>query len=132
MGSKLPRRLWLEPFDHPITPTEQESITPDMIFPALTIIGKLPQVVREMLGSPEQDFYFQRDGNKICLTRNNTPVLPPTEAQQERRSFFAQAVAAWQALTDQQKTAYSQAKDAHDRRLPGYQYFLHLYLSGKI
>jgi hypothetical protein len=132
MSSKLPRRLWLEPFDHPITPAEQEDITPDMVFPALTIIGKLPAIVSQWLGRPEQDFYFQRDGNKICLTRNNTPVLPPTPDQVAQRYLFAQAVAAWQALSPTEKDAWNNDQRRHDFNLPGYQFFLREFLRGRI
>lgn len=132
MATKIPLNIMLNPLDHPITPTEQEGITPDMIFPGLRLIGKLPQAVRDALGRPDQDFYYQNDGGKICLTRNNTPPPEETPARAAQRALMAQARAAWRALSDEQRAAYSHDPRALDRRLPGYQFFISLFLKGRI
>ena len=51
-----------------------------------------------------------------------TPTNPQTEDQQANRSKFATAVAAWQALSEDQKSAWR--KKALGSTIPGYQFFL--------
>jgi hypothetical protein len=132
MASKIPVNIMLNPLDHPITPAEQEGISPDMIMPGLRLIGKLPQAVRYALGRPDQDFYFQNDGGKICLTRNNTPPPAATPARLAQRELMRQARAAWRALTTEQKAIWNNDQRRHDFRLPGYQFFIREYLRGRI
>ena len=55
------------------------------------------------------------------ITRN-----PRTEPQQNWRQIFADAVTAWQALTNEQKVVYN--KKAIGKRMSGYNLFLREYL----
>jgi len=50
------------------------------------------------------------------------PTNPQTENQQANRGKFATAVAAWQALTENDKNAWR--KKALGSTIPGYQFFL--------
>lgn len=95
-------------------------------------IGRLPDFISALLANPSQIYYFQNDGGKICLTRFKNRVATSSEAQGLTRSRFAEAVAAWQALTLEEKETYNQNQRAKERRLPGYQFFLSQFMKGKI
>jgi len=132
MASKIPVNILLNPLDHPVTPSEQKLISPFVLFPGVCMIGLLPPIVSAALGMPGQKFYFQRDWGKICLTRYNRGPVTQTPALVASKSRFAQAVAAWQALSPEEKAAWNSDQRRHDFRLPGYQFFLREYLRGKI
>jgi len=51
-----------------------------------------------------------------------SPTNPQTEAQQANRQKIADAVTAWQALTNEQKAVYN--KKAISRRMSGYNLFI--------
>lgn len=83
----------------------------------------------------------QKAGNKIYRYRRAkhcryvgqevmdyyTPTNPRTPLQQNWRATFAEAMAAWQALTESEKDAYrSQAKPKH---LLGHNLFIRLYIT---
>lgn len=65
---------------------------------------------------------------RLQLRRWVRPADPRTSAQVERRSRFAQAVAAWQAMPEPAKDKWRAAGKA--KSLPGYQTFLSAYLAG--
>jgi len=58
-----------------------------------------------------------------------TPTNPNSPAQQARRLLFAQAVAAWQALTSAEQDEYN--KRRYPPRIPGYNRFLREYLNNR-
>lgn len=66
-------------------------------------------IYRVRYGKQEQYKYF-------------IPTNPQTENQQANRGKFATAVAAWQALTENQKNTWR--KKALGSTIPGYQFFL--------
>jgi len=53
-------------------------------------------------------------------------VITHTEAQQTNREKFADAVVAWQSLTQEQKKQYNQS--THGKHMSGYNLFLGKYL----
>jgi len=132
MPSKLPRFLLTDPFTVPPTQEEQKALTPEQVTLALDVTGMLPQVVSDLLGDPDQQYYFQNDHGKKCLTRYTPPSTPPTQAQLDAWAHFGDAVRAWQALTLEQKEVWNTDPRRHDFRLPGYQWFLRQWLRGKI
>lgn len=91
----------------------------------------------------EDEFIESSGGKKIYTTgifrRDNvtgevkyyrepyyTPKNPRTVSQQNNRQKMTDGVAAWQALTDDQKSQYN--KNAIGKRLSGYNLFLKEYL----
>lgn len=54
------------------------------------------------------------------------PTNPQTETQQANRQKYADGVAAWQSLTDEQKSVYN--SKAKSKRMSGYNLFLREYL----
>lgn len=132
MGSKLPRILIVDPFTAPPSPEEQKALTAEQVLLSLDARGRLPKGFSEFLGNPDQEYYFQMDGLKVCLTRfNNAPPVktPARLAQQDR---YRQGKAAWRALSDDEKRAYAQDPRAQDRRLPGHHFYMSLFLKGEL
>jgi hypothetical protein len=132
MPSMLPRILIVDPFVVPPTPAEQKALTPEQVLLSADARGMLPNGLNEFLANPDQLYYFQRDGAKTCLTRYTPNTHTPSEAELAAQQNFAAAVAAWQALTPEEKEFYDQAPGAHDRALPGYQFFISEFLRGRI
>jgi hypothetical protein len=73
---------------------------------------------------------YRTDNVKGYLTYYREPYYiprnPRTAAQQVWRSVFAQAVFAWQGLTDEQKMTYNER--AKGKRMSGYNLFIREYL----
>lgn len=57
-------------------------------------------------------------------------IITHTPEQQENRSKFSAAVAAWQALTSEQKEVYKEKSSG--KNMSGYNYFLGLYMKTEI
>lgn len=132
MPSMLPRIPIVDPFLVPITPTEQKALTPEQVLLSADAIGMLPNEYSQFLGDPDQLFYFQRDHGKTCLTRYTPRTSPPSEAELAGQLLFAQAVHAWQAMTPEQKEVWNTDPRRHEKRLPGYQFFLSEFMRGRI
>lgn len=132
MPSMLPRIIIVDPFVVPPTPAEQKALTPEQVLLSADARGMIPSVLNAYLGDPDQAFYFQRDWGKVCLTRFMNGPYEKTPARLARQEIFRQAVAAWQALTPEQKEIWNQDKRAADRALPGYDLFLSEFLKGRI
>jgi hypothetical protein len=132
MASKLPRNIYLDPFLVPITPDEQKALTPIQILFSADARGMLPEFISQLLGTPGQRYYLQRDHGKTCLTRYTPNTHTPSEAEIATQLNFAAAVAAWQALTTEQKEVWNHDSRGEDRALPGYQLFLSEFLKGRI
>lgn len=62
----------------------------------------------------------------LQLRRHVVPFDPQTSAQLSRRQVFANAVAAWHALTPSEKDQWAEQGKPH--ALPGYHWFLSSYL----
>lgn len=60
--------------------------------------------------------------------RKSTPRNPKTAAQVADRLLFAQVVAVWQDLTDEQKAVYNAMGPDHGN-IPGFNIFISLYKS---
>jgi hypothetical protein len=132
MPSMLPRIIIVDPFVVPPTPTEQKALTPEQVLLSAGARGMLPEGLNQFLANPDQEYYFQNDHGKTCLTRYTPPTGPPSAAQLEQRERMREARAAWRTLSQVQKDFYTQAKGAHDRALPGYQFFISEFLKGRI
>lgn len=81
-------------------------------------------------GPPEFRGIYQRQptasGQIVRKLKLYEPTNPQTETQQAWRGVFADAVAAWQSLTDEEKKEYS---DLHyPTRMSGYNRFISKYL----
>lgn len=70
------------------------------------------------------------EGRRLSRYPIYRPTNPQTVTQQTNRARLTSAVSAWQALTSPQKQSYNET--ARGRRLSGYNYFLHLYLSNQL
>ena len=132
MGSKLPRFLIVDPLTAPPTPEEQKALTAEQVLLSIDARGMLPKGLNVFLGDPDQEFYFQMDGLKVCLTRFNNAPPAKTPARLAQQDRYRQGKAAWRALTEEEKQVYIQDPRAHDRRLPGHHFYMSLFLRGLI
>jgi len=132
MASKLPRIIIVDPFMVPPTPAEQKALTPALVLLSADARGKIPSGLNAYLGDPDQDFYYQRDHGKTCLTRFKNGPYVKTPARLAQQGIFRRAVAAWQALTTEQEEVWNHDSRGEDRALPGYQLFLSEFLKGRI
>ena len=67
----------------------------------------------------------RQSGRSVVLMRNSRPTNPRSVAQQANRQKFADGMAAWSALTDEQRLAYN--KSARRRQMFGWGWFLREY-----
>ncbi len=73
-----------------------------------------------------------RIGDETCFRSYTTPRNPRTEAQQERRGLFADAVRSWRALDEAEKARLnSLARKGRKRTVHGYQLFIGTVLNGR-
>jgi hypothetical protein len=90
----------------------------------LRLIGKLGNLVY---------YYSSQSGTELHLSRAYCiPVQPGTPGQLANWSKFSTAVANWQAFTPVQKEYYEQLSRAAGVNLPGYNYYISLFMLGKI
>lgn len=132
MASKLPRFLLTDPFTVPPTEAEQKALTPEQVALDADVTGMLPKSISELLGNPDQQYYFQNDHGKKCLTKHTPPSTQPTQAQLDQRQRMKGARSAWQSLTPEEKEVWNTDPRRHDFQLPGYQYFIRQWLRGLI
>lgn len=73
---------------------------------------------------------FRREGSYTQLERYYQPSNPRTEAQQDNRSMFLDAVAAWQGLSASDWASWNHYQDVRRRRpiMSGYNLFISKYL----
>lgn len=64
----------------------------------------------------------RRGHQNICYMRPCWPTQPPSEARDAQQAKFKTALAAWQALTSEQKKAYNTAARRYGKR--GYDVFM--------
>lgn len=79
--------------------------------------------------SPIEGIYQRQpslNGQIVRKLKFYVPTNPQTEAQQANRQKIADAVSAWQALTDEQKDVYN--KKALGKGISGYNLFIKNYL----
>lgn len=80
--------------------------------------------------NPEIEGIYQRqpteDGQIVRKLKLYEPTNPQTEEQQAWRGTFADAVQAWQNLTEEEKSVYNNR--AEGKKLSGYNLFLSQYL----
>lgn len=113
-------------------PKDQAAQTPWTVLRSLRGTGKIPKERMKEIDPSGQEYYFQRDAGKVCLTRLNWPDHEDTPAWRATKDKFTAAVKAWQALDPQTKNLWNTDKRRKQYRLPGYQLFLKLYMRGKI
>lgn len=68
----------------------------------------------------------RRAGSYYVQMRTYRPTNPQTEAQQENRGTFAEAVGEWQGLTNEQKANYNKKASRFSRT--GYNYYISEYM----
>lgn len=73
------------------------------------------------------DLVFCKDGDKVYVREFVPPTDPKTPAQVAERGLFAEAVAAWRALSDPDKKDYKKRAALEGRK--GYGLFLSEYLT---
>jgi len=115
-------------FLFPLTHYEQKISTPASTIMSPRVSGKLPRIVSQFIEPGGSEYYFQWDTNKLCLTRINYPPHNQSEIWISAKQKFRDAVSAWQLLSDDEKKVFQTDPRAIKRRLPGYQFFLSLYL----
>ena len=71
---------------------------------------------------------FCRRGNRLFVRQWVRPKDPKSLGQLERRGRFSQAVAAWRALSDEEKDSYRERAKWQSRS--GYNLFVSEHLSG--
>lgn len=65
--------------------------------------------------------FYERNG-KQCVRRYVTPHNPDTKAQKKARTSLSDAVAAWQALSPEEKNSWN--KKASRKKRKGYNVFI--------
>jgi hypothetical protein len=95
----------------------------DALF-ALQARGKLDGVPPEIRGIYQQR--MTRKGKRTIKMKMYAPTNPQTVLQQTNRQKFADAVIAWQALTNEEKNVYNQLK--YPDQMSGYNKFISQYL----
>ncbi|MBN2041550.1 MAG: hypothetical protein JW864_16050 [Spirochaetes bacterium] len=71
---------------------------------------------------------FYRRGNTQCVRTYVVPRNPDTALQREIRKSFASAVKSWQAMTQEEKYAYT--RKARNLGMTGYNLFISVYITG--
>lgn len=113
-------------------PKDQAAQTPWTVLRSFRATGKIPEDRMKEIDPTGQEYYFQNDAGKICLTRLNWPEHTDTPEWRATKDNFAAAVKAWQALDQETKDLWNTDPRRRQYNLPGYQLFLKLYMKGKI
>ena len=87
------------------------------------VTGAEPEIPSEPRAEP-QEYYFQNDGGKICLTRYTPRPDPNSDAQQEYRGRFRDALDTWSILTNEEKDYWNRHPEALAESLPGRSVFI--------
>lgn len=92
-------------------------------------ISHLFDVIKGSIKS--KTFKSYSDKRKIVIEKEKVEIpYSNTAAQQQQRNKFKDGINYWKTLSDQQKQEYEQQAKPH--KLTGYQWFMHLWLTGQI
>ena len=111
---------------------ERATHTPFTVLYSAMATGLIPEQRMQQLDPSGKKYYFQRDTGKVCLTRFTPRVDPNTEAQQAQRQKFKDAWSAWQALSPDEKKAWSNDPLAKMKNYRGIDAFFSKFLKGVI
>ena len=111
---------------------ERSSHTPFTVLWSISAIGKVPRGRMLQLDPFGTDYYFQRDAGIFCLTRYRPRPDPDTDSQKAQRQKFKDAWSAWQALSPEEKEAWSHDPLAKMKNYRGIDAFFSKYLKGLI
>ena len=79
-----------------------------------------------------QQYYYQMDHGKLCLTRFNNGPYEKTPARIEAQEKFKQAVENWSNMTSSEKKEWSEHPEAAWRELPGRNIYISYFMTGEI
>ncbi|MCJ7805605.1 hypothetical protein MUP46_03085 [Patescibacteria group bacterium] len=106
--------------------------TPFSVLFSIDARGLIPITRIAQLDPTGQDYYFQMDSGKVCLTRYTPRPDPNTEPQQAQRNKLVEANDAWSTLSPEAQESYRYHPLAKEKSLPPRQTFLSLFMRGKI
>ncbi len=78
------------------------------------------------IGGRNGDVVYYMWGDKLCSRKYVVPANPDTEAQHCHRSLFAEAMAAWKLLSEDEKQVYR--KKSRKLRIHGHNLFIKQYM----